>query len=96
MRSCYQIHTVIKVDSYSRSGKVRSGFSSLVLWRLVVVVASVLRGQFAWRPLYGGQLSRGQLSCTVLSGSCVILGIIMYTCCNVRVVWPQRSSVILD
>ena len=32
------------------------------------MVASLLRGQFAWRPLYGGQLSRGQfaaLSCRV-------------------------------
>ena len=33
------------------------------------MVASLLRGQFAWRPLYGGQLSRGQfaaVSCTCL------------------------------
>ena len=26
------------------------------------MVASLLRGQFAWRPLYGGQLSRGQFA----------------------------------
>ena len=43
---------------------MRSVFSSLVLWRSVVAVASLLRGQFAWGPVYGGQLSRGQLSCT--------------------------------
>ena len=33
------------------------------------MVASLLRSQFAWRPLYGGQLSRGQFaaaSCRVL------------------------------
>ena len=32
------------------------------------MVASLLRGQFAWRPLYGVQLSRGQfaaVSCRV-------------------------------
>ena len=32
------------------------------------MVASLLRDQFAWRPLYGGQLPRGQfaaVSCRV-------------------------------
>ena len=32
------------------------------------MVVSLLRGQFAWRPLYSGQLSRGQfaaVSCRV-------------------------------
>ena len=52
-----------------QSGKVRSGFLSLMLWQSVVVVASLLHGQFAWRTLYGGQLSGGQfagVSCRVL------------------------------
>ena len=33
-----------------------------MLWRSVVVVAILLRDQFAWRPLCSGQFSRGQLS----------------------------------
>ena len=35
------------------------------------MVANLLCGQFAWRPLYGGQLSRGQfaaISCRVPFG----------------------------
>ena len=36
------------------------------------MVASLLRGQFAWRPLYGGQLSRGQF--TAVSCPCSLAG----------------------
>ena len=50
---------------------MQSVFSSLVLWRSVVAAASLPRGQFAWRPVYGGQLSRGQLSCTALSNNLI-------------------------
>ena len=46
---------------------MRSVFSSLVLLRSVVAVASLLRGQFAWRPVYGGQLSVFEID-GVLSG----------------------------
>ena len=47
---------------------MRSGFSSLVLWWSVVVVASLLRDQIAWRLVCGGRLSRSQfvaVSCRV-------------------------------
>ena len=40
------------------------------------MVASLLCGQFAWRSLYDGQLSRGQfaaVSCRVLSGVAFVL-----------------------
>ena len=37
---------------------MQSGFLSIVLQQSVVMVASLLHNQFAWRPLYSNQLSR--------------------------------------
>ena len=34
------------------------------------MVASLLGGQFAWRPLYGGQLSRDQFAAVSCPCSC--------------------------
>ena len=74
MQSYYQIQSVIDKE-LSQSGKIRSDFSSLVLWRSVVEVASLLRSQFTWRLLYDGQLSCGQfavVSCRVSTVFAVI------------------------
>ena len=61
---------------------MQSVFSSLVLWRSVVAVASLLRGQFAWRPVYGGQLSRGQFavaSCRVPGQDVIIWSAVCFS-----------------
>ena len=90
MRSYYQTDTVIKYIN-----NCCEVISSLVLWRSAVAVASLPRGQFAWRPVYGGQLSCGQLSCTMPATLPLIQHLLFLSVCIKHLTKPNSLNYIL-